>query len=324
EETEEVLQRFIEFYECYIKSSRYGRQRDIEEKENTKVVIKFLIAQGLEGRKALKDSEEELANEKKEFAKLLGTTKEATNSLRRLKGEKEELEKKLEEEVRERKKAVMEELKRRKEKDELEESRKALRLQCIKQKKELSEKEKRGTELLSTYSPVATLAEEVPTPEIVVDNDVEMIEASTPPAELLAPPLPTPKRKLNFKGAPTGGQSSKTGAATKPWETRKNWRKAEARKEREKEKSAAPAQAAMAKAVVIHAIPTSWNVGWVANTVGGRLGSVIGVRWLLGASRREGKTASSVVVYLQNSVLVGNGARIRVGGGQHLMVPYNF
>ncbi|KAI5780359.1 hypothetical protein DFH27DRAFT_583985 [Peziza echinospora] len=293
EETEEILQSYIEFYKCYIKSSRYGRQRDIEEKENTKVVIKFLIAKGLEGKKALRDSEEELANEKKESAKLLGPIKEATNSLRRG-----------------RKKAVMKELKRRKERDELEESRKALRLQCIKQKKELAEKEKRGTELLSTYSPVVTLVEEVPTPEIVVDNNVEMIEASTPPAEPSAPSPSTPKRKLNSKRAPTGGQSSKTGAATKPWEIPKNWRKAEARKEKEKERSAAPAQAAMAKAVVIHAIPTGWNVGWVANTVGGRLGSVIGVRWLLGASRREGKTTSSVVVYLQNSVLVANGARI--------------
>ncbi|KAI5810891.1 hypothetical protein DFH27DRAFT_530136 [Peziza echinospora] len=103
--------------------------------------------------------------------------------------------------------------------------------------------------------------------------------------------------------------------ATKPWESPHNWRKAEARKEREKEQLAAPAQAVMAKAVVIHAIPTGWNVGWVANTVGGRLGSVIGVHWLLGEKRREGKTASSVVVYLNKEILVGNGARIRVGGG---------
>ncbi|KAI5798060.1 hypothetical protein DFH27DRAFT_561755 [Peziza echinospora] len=300
EETEEVLQGYIEFYE----------QRDIEEKENTKVVIKFLIAKGLEGKKALGDSKEELANEKKESAKLLGPMREATNSLRRLKGEKEELEKKLEEEVGERKKAVMEELKQRNERDELEKSRKALRLQCIKQKKELAEKENRGMELLSTYSPVVTLVEKVPTLEIVVDNDVEMIEASTLPAEPSAPPPSTPKRKLKSNGAPTGGQSSNTGAAIKPWGRPKNWRKAEARKEKEKERSAAPAQAAMTKAVVIHAIPTGWNVGWVANTVRGRLGSVIGIRWLLGASRRKGKTASLVVVYLQNSVLVGNGARI--------------
>ncbi|KAI5779657.1 hypothetical protein DFH27DRAFT_618552 [Peziza echinospora] len=105
-----------------------------------------------------------------------------------------------------------------------------------------------------------------------------------------------------------------------------NWRKAEARKEKEKKKeeSAALTQAAMAKAVVIHAIPTGWNVGWVANTVGGRLGQVIGVSWLLGEKRREGKTAFLVVVYLNEEILVGNGARIRVGGGQHLMIPYNF
>ncbi|KAI5784121.1 hypothetical protein DFH27DRAFT_615665 [Peziza echinospora] len=98
EETEEVLQSYIEFYEC------------------------------LEGKKALGDSAEELANEKKESAKLLGPIREATNSLRRLKGEKKELDKNLEEEVRESKKAVMEELKRRNERDELAESRKALRL----------------------------------------------------------------------------------------------------------------------------------------------------------------------------------------------------
>ncbi|KAI5781970.1 hypothetical protein DFH27DRAFT_637749 [Peziza echinospora] len=151
-------------------------------------------------------------------------------------------------------------------------------------------------------------------PALERDTDVEM-GGVEPLINGQSPPPNSPKK--------TRGKAN-TGAATKPWESPQNWRKAEARKEREKEKSAAPAQAEMAKAVVIHAIPTGWNVGWVANTVGGRLGQVIGVRWLLGEKRREGKTASSVVVYLQKEILVGNGARIRVGGGQHLMVPYNF
>ncbi|KAI5781725.1 hypothetical protein DFH27DRAFT_616402 [Peziza echinospora] len=111
-------------------------------------------------------------------------------------------------------------------------------------------------------------------PALERDTDVEMGRVE-PLIIGQSPPLNSPKKTRGAK---------KTGAATKPWESPQNWRKAEARKEKEKKKeeSAAPTQAAMAKAVVIYAIPTGWN-------------------------RREGKTASSVLVYLNKEILVGNG-----------------
>ena len=58
----------------------------------------------------------------------------------------------------------------------------------------------------------------------------------------------------------------------------------------------------MTKAVVINGGPTNWRINGVADCAGRIMGEVIGVRWLLGERRREGKAASSVVVYLQNEV----------------------
>ena len=61
----------------------------------------------------------------------------------------------------------------------------------------------------------------------------------------------------------------------------------------------------MAKVVIVHVVPINWKINGVADCAGRIMGEVIGVRWLLGERRREGKAASSVVVYLQNEIFLG-------------------
>ena len=78
----------------------------------------------------------------------------------------------------------------------------------------------------------------------------------------------------------------------------------------------------MAKAVVIHGININWKVSGVADCVEGIMGKVMGVRWLLGAGRRVGKMASSVVIYLNEEVFLGPKAYIRMAGVEHSVVPY--
>ena len=43
----------------------------------------------------------------------------------------------------------------------------------------------------------------------------------------------------------------------------------------------------MAKAVVIHGVPTNWRINGVADCAGRIMGEVIGVRWLLGERRKK-------------------------------------
>ena len=43
----------------------------------------------------------------------------------------------------------------------------------------------------------------------------------------------------------------------------------------------------------------------MADCMEGIMGKVIGSRWLLGAGRRVGKMASSMVIYLDKEVLLG-------------------
>ena len=78
----------------------------------------------------------------------------------------------------------------------------------------------------------------------------------------------------------------------------------------------------MATAVIIHGVPTNWKINGVADCTGRIMGEVIGVRWLLGERRREGKVASSVVVYLQNEVFLGLEAYIKMSGKRLSVVAY--
>ena len=79
----------------------------------------------------------------------------------------------------------------------------------------------------------------------------------------------------------------------------------------------------MAKAVVIHGVPTNWRINGVADCAGRIMGEVIGVRRLLG-ERREGKRASSVVVYLQHEVFLGPKAYLKMSGMEHAVVAYQW
>ena len=82
----------------------------------------------------------------------------------------------------------------------------------------------------------------------------------------------------------------------------------------------------MAKAVVLHGVPIDWRIGrlasWVEEYTG--KGKVIGIRWLVGVERRVGKTASSVVVYLDKEVFLGEGATLTVLGKRLSVVPYRW
>ena len=80
----------------------------------------------------------------------------------------------------------------------------------------------------------------------------------------------------------------------------------------------------MAKAVVVHGKPTNWRINGVADCAGRIMGEVIGVRWLLGERRREGKTTSSVVVYLENEVFLGPKACMKMSRKRHSVVAYRW
>ena len=71
---------------------------------------------------------------------------------------------------------------------------------------------------------------------------------------------------------------------------------------------------ATTKVVVVHGGSTNWRVSGVADCVEGIMGRVIGSRWLLGAGRRVGRMASSMVVYLNKEVFLGPKAYVRMAG----------
>ena len=81
---------------------------------------------------------------------------------------------------------------------------------------------------------------------------------------------------------------------------------------------------AMTKAVVVHGISTNWRVSGVADCVEGIMGWVIGSRWLLGAGRRVGKMASSMVVYLDKEVFLGPKAYVQMAGAEYSVVLYRW
>ena len=80
----------------------------------------------------------------------------------------------------------------------------------------------------------------------------------------------------------------------------------------------------MTKAIVVHGISTNWRVSGVADCVEGIMGKVIGSRWLLGAGRRVGKLASSMVIYLDKEVFLGPKAYVRMAGVEYSVVPYRW
>ena len=78
------------------------------------------------------------------------------------------------------------------------------------------------------------------------------------------------------------------------------------------------------KAVVVHGVPTNWRINGVPDCAERIKGEIIGVRWLLNERRREGKAASSVVVYLQNEVFLRPEACMKMSGKRHSVVVYRW
>ena len=68
------------------------------------------------------------------------------------------------------------------------------------------------------------------------------------------------------------------------------------------------------RAVVIHGAPTKYKPGqmrrWIQEDNPTDAPKIIGIRWLLQEHRRVGKLASSLVVYLDRSVIVNKGLRM--------------
>ena len=79
-------------------------------------------------------------------------------------------------------------------------------------------------------------------------------------------------------------------------------------------------------ALVIHVVPCHWHVKAVGKSLERKLEEVNGARWLLNKKRREQKTTSSIVVYLDMEVRVRRDGRmpIMIGGKKCWMVYLTF
>ena len=75
------------------------------------------------------------------------------------------------------------------------------------------------------------------------------------------------------------------------------------------------------RALVVHGISCQQPIA-VTILDARRWGNVLGARWLLGKSRREGKTTSSVVVFFDREVQVGPSMKIR--GNRHSVEAYDW
>ena len=74
-----------------------------------------------------------------------------------------------------------------------------------------------------------------------------------------------------------------------------------------------PTPATPARAIVLHGAPTKYKPGqmrrWIAE--GNQGGAqILGIRWLVQEHKRGGKLASSLVIYLKDSVVVNRGLRM--------------
>ena len=82
----------------------------------------------------------------------------------------------------------------------------------------------------------------------------------------------------------------------------------------------------MTKAVVVHRVPPTGGSMGNPDCAGRIMGEVIGVSWLLSEGRRIGRTASSVVVYLQtkSTSFLGLEAFIKMLEKRHSVVAYRW
>ena len=79
---------------------------------------------------------------------------------------------------------------------------------------------------------------------------------------------------------------------------------------------------------VVHGVayigPMTHKIREVERAFGGKGGGVIRVRWLLHYSRRRGKTASSLVVFLKRAVPTGLEMVVRMCGRKYKVVEYDW
>lgn len=84
----------------------------------------------------------------------------------------------------------------------------------------------------------------------------------------------------------------------------------------------------VARAYVVHGVrcrgPMTHKIQEVKSAFGSKGGEVIGVRWLLHWSRRRGKNASSLVVFLKRAVPTNVQMSVRMRGRKHTVVEYEW
>jgi len=154
-----------------------------------------------------------------------------------------------------------------------------------------------------TYAEAATqvIPQEIPPP---------IMQGSTKGKEKEEPASPAPQVRQNCQskrqaGPSTAAQSQKALAPQQtPLETPNAERRA-------RTASQAPPQA---RAVVLHAAPTKYKPGqmrrWIEEDNKGTGAQILGIRWLTQEHRRVGKLASSLVIYMKESIDLNQGLRM--------------
>ena len=83
-----------------------------------------------------------------------------------------------------------------------------------------------------------------------------------------------------------------------------------------------------ARAFVVHGVawlgPMAAKIQEVERAFGTKVDSVIGVRWLLKGSRRWGKAASSLVIFIKSAVPTAIEMYVRMRGRKHMVVEYEW
>ena len=96
---------------------------------------------------------------------------------------------------------------------------------------------------------------------------------------------------------------------------------------KDQNKGKGAAIAPTSRAFVVHGVacigPMAHKIREVERVFGGKGGGVIGVRWLLRYSRRRGKAASSLVVFLKRAVPTALEMAVRMRGRKYKVVEYD-
>ena len=97
---------------------------------------------------------------------------------------------------------------------------------------------------------------------------------------------------------------------------------------KDQNKDTGAAIAPTSRAFVVHGVacigPMTHKIWEAERAFGGKGGGVIGVQWLLHYSRRRGKTASSLVVFLKRAVPTALEMAVRMRGRKYKVVEYDW